>query len=122
MKTVIDVQDSIYLILDTIRPLFKGKLADDYNEDEFTVINTLGVPSDPIQTVEVNVNTYAADIQDGVPDYTTLGTNAQEIIAKLHNFNNDEFDIEYTFGDIFREAQFKRHFFNLRFKLIYINN
>jgi hypothetical protein len=122
MKTEFDVEDAIYLKLSDVRPLFKGKVKDDYNAPEFTVINTLGVPADPIQEVEVNVNTYAADIQEGIADRNKLKENANKILNHLNHFNNDVFDIEYTFGTVIREEEFKRHFFNLRFKLIFINN
>lgn len=122
MKTFIDVENAIYLKMTDVRPLFKGTYPDNYNAAAFTVINTLGVPADPIQTVEVNVNSYAKDLQIGIPDKSTLVTMANTVIGHLHNWNNDIFDIEYTFGNIIREQESNRHYFNARFKLIFINN
>ena len=122
MKTVVEVQDIFYSQLPTLRPLFKGQYPDDYDAESFAVINTLGVPWDPIQTVEVNVNCYAKDIQKGLPNYTKLIEMFNYAINQLHNYNNDAVDIEYRNGDIIREEQRQWHYYNLRFRLIFINN
>ena len=122
MKLETDVLNSVYLLLTDVRPLFKYRYPDTNTETSFAVINTLGVPKDSVQTVEVNVNCYALDVQDGVPSFTALTTMVNKVLAKLHNFNNDTFDVEYLGGQIFREKEYKWHYFNLRFQLIYINN
>jgi hypothetical protein len=121
MKTQFDVVDRVYLRL-TLRPLFKHNYPDDYNEDKFAVINCLEVPTDSIQTVEVNVNCYARDIQKGIPDHTELVTMFNYVIGRLNHFNDDVVDIEYTGGQIFREESRLWHYYNMRFKLIFISN
>jgi hypothetical protein len=123
MKTTKYVVDQIYGLL-SARPLFKHKHPDGITQSAFTVINTLGVPVDPIQDVEVNVNCYAKDTDTtkGVPDLATLETMQGDVINELHDYNNAEFDIELQRAVMIREETLKMHFINLRFKLTFLNN
>jgi len=125
MKTQKYVLDAIHTLIPAgVGDVYKYTTPDDYASDKFTVINTLGVPADPIQTVIVNVNCYAIDLNPikGIPDLPTLDTMALAVINALHNFNNDVFDIEFEMMNILREEILKAHFINLRFRLIFINN
>lgn len=125
MKTQKHILDAVYSLLPgSVGDVFKFTTPDDYESDKFTVINTLGVPVDPIQTVAVNVNCYAKDVSPskGIPDLSTLDTMTLAVIGNLHNFNNGYFDIEYEFMNVMREQSLQMHFANLRFKLIFLNN
>ena len=129
MKTPQDVINAFYTLL-PMEPKtgfdrwYKYSYPNGIDKQYFGVINTLGVPADSIQTVEVNVNIYAKDLdtQRNIPDLSALSDIASDVIAETHNYNNDLFDIEYTVGNIIREPELNSHFFNLRFKLIFINN
>ncbi len=132
MKTVSDVVDSVWDVLTKPNPgtgktfsrFYKHAFPDDISDSFFGVVNCLPVPADSIQEVEVNVNVYAKDIniQRGIADISALNAMTISVISDLHNFNNDVFDLEYSFGGIQRETTMNAHYFNLRFKLIYINN
>lgn len=129
MKTPQNVIDAFYALV-PVTPAtgfvrwYKYSYPDDIADACFGIINTLGVPADSIQEVEVNVNCYAKDlsIQKGIPDLSKLNEMAGKVITELHDYNNDVFDIEYQTGAILREKDLNCHFFNLRFKLIFINN
>ena len=125
MKTQKTVLDAIHtLIPATVGDVFKYTTPDDYKSDKFTVVNTLGVPADPVQTVIVNVNCYAKDLNPGrgIPDLQTIDTMALAVIGQLHDYNNDVFDIEFEMMNVIREQALQMHFVNLRFRLIFINN
>ena len=125
MKTQKHVMDAIYALLPaSIGDVYKFSTPDNYIADKFTVINTLGLPADPIQTVIINVNCYAKDLNPtkGIPDLSTLDTMTLAVINELHDYNNDEFDVEFELMNIIREQNLKMHFVNLRFRLIFINN
>lgn len=132
MKTVNNVIDSIWGILTKPNPgagktftrFYKLSFPDNCSDSYFGVVNCLPVPKDSIQEVELNVNVYAKDInvQSGIADLSALNSMALAVITDLHDYNNDVFDVEYSFGGIIREEALKAHYFNLRFKLIYINN
>ena len=125
MKTQKYVLDAIYsLIPADVGDVYKFTTPDNYKSSKFTVINTLGVPADSVQTVIVNVNCYASDLNltKGIPDLLTLDTMAHSVINVLHDYNNDVFDIEYELMNIFREQALQAHYANLRFRLIFINN
>lgn len=108
----------------TGRPLFKFKFPDGYDEDSFIVVNTLGVPMDPIQTVEVNVNCYAKDLdtQKGVPDLTTLNTMTNEIITELNEYKYNGLYIRLLMTNILREQELSSHYINIRFQVLYTSN
>lgn len=117
--------DAIYALLPSdIGDVYKFSTPDNHRADKFTVINTLGVPADPIQTVIINVNCYTNDLNKfkGIPDLSTLDTMALSTINILHDYNNDEFDIEFELMNIIREENINMHFINLRFRLIFLNN
>ncbi len=125
MKTQKYVLDFIHtLIPANVGDVYKYTTPDNYSAAKFTVVNTLGVPADPIQTVIVNVNCYANDLNviKGIPDLTTIDTMALAVINALHNYNNGIMDIEFEMMNIFREQALQMHFVNLRFRLIFINN
>lgn len=125
MKTQKYVLDAIYpLIPATVGDVHKYKTPDDYTSNKFTVLNTLTVPADPIQTIQVNINCYAKDlnINRGIADMSTLDTMILAVVNALHNYNNDSFDIEFQFMNIIREETLKMHYANLRFRLIFLNN
>jgi hypothetical protein len=123
MKTVKNVVDAVYALLPvTVTPLYKYSTPDDYTAASFYVVNALTIPKDPIQTVEFNVNCYAVDLHKGVPDVTTLATMADLVINALHDYNNDVFDIEYSFMNMIRVPEIQSHYFNLRFQLVFISN
>ena len=132
MKTVNDVLDGVYSLLNdpglgtgkTFSQFYKWSYPDEPNGDYFGVINTLEIPKNPVQDVEVNVNVYAKDLdlQRGIPDLKTLGIMMGSVIEDLHNYNNDCFDIEYKFMQVIREKDMQKHLFNLRFKLVFIAN
>ena len=123
MKRIDSVINAVYSILPTtVTPLFKYNTKDGYTAPSFYVINCLQLPKDPIQTVEFNVNCYAADVHKGVPDVSTLATMADLVINALHDYNNDVFDIEYSFMNMIRVPEIQSHYFNLRFQLVFISN
>ncbi len=125
MKTQKYVLDAIYALLPaTIGDVFLYTTRDGYTADKFTVVNTLGIPVDPIQTVVINVNCYAKDLNPskGIPDLSTLDDMALAVINELHDYNNDVFDIEYEMMNVIREEALQMHFINLRFRLIFLNN
>lgn len=132
MKTIADVLDSVWGLLNTPNPgtgktftrFYRWSYPDDCQDSYFGVINALSVPTDPIQTVDVNVNLYAKDInvQRGIPDLTALNAMATSVISDMHHKNNDVYDISYQFMNVIREEVLNAHLFNLRFKLIFINN
>lgn len=132
MKTIADVLDSVWGLLSAPTPgtgktftrFYRWSYPDDCQDSYFGVINALSVPTDPIQTVDVNVNVYAKDInvQRGIPDLTALNAMATSVISDMHHKNNDVYDISYQFMNVIREEVLNAHLFNLRFKLIFINN
>ncbi len=125
MKTQKYILDAIYpLIPATVGEVYKYSTPDDHSSEKFTVINTLTVPADPIQTVQVNINCYAKDLNTtrGIPDLVTLDEMVHAVINALHDYNNDVFDLEFQFMGIIREQALKMHFANLRFRLIFLNN
>lgn len=132
MKTIQDVLDSVWELLSAPDPgagktfarFYRWSYPDDCNDSYFGVINALSVPTDPIQSVDVNVNVYAKDIniQRGIPDLSALNAMAGAVISELHHQNNDVYDISYQFMNVIREEALNAHMFNLRFKLIFINN
>jgi hypothetical protein len=122
MITATDAVNMIYTLL-SVRPLFKHFHPDGY-DGNFTVINTLGVPKDPIQIVEVNVNCYAKDLdkQRGIPDLKTLNDMTGSVITDIHNYSYNGISIEFSMSNIFREESINCHFMNLRFQLLYTSN
>jgi hypothetical protein len=123
MITPLDCINLVYTLL-SARPLHKHAYPDSYDAEFFTVINTLGVPADPIQTVELNVNSYAKDLdlQRGIPDLTKLNTMVTAAINELHDYHYNGIDIELTMSNILREESINCHYINLRFKIIYTSN
>ena len=127
MKTVQDVYNIFFELLKGSTPVFRQSYPDTQPPDEFYVINTLGVPADPIQTIEVNVNCYAKDanINSGIPDLVKLDTMTKNVIDKLHGFQVytcNEVHIAFQRMIILREPNLNMHYNNLRFQLIYLNN
>jgi hypothetical protein len=124
MKTAGYVVDQVYGLLTSVRPLFKHKHPDGVTLTKFAVVNTLGVPADPVQDVEINVNCYAKDIDTtrSIPDIDTIEDMTEDVIDDLHDVNKGEFDIEFVRGVIIREEKINMHFANLRFRLTFLNN
>ena len=125
-KTVKNILDAVYKAL-PIRPCYKHSLPDVVTGDRFAVVNTLGVPEDPIQTVEINVNIYAKDIniQQGIPDITTLDTLSASAINNVvgyHGTGTDIMYINFVTGIIIREPELNMHLQNNRFRARYLNN
>ncbi len=132
MKTINDVLDSVWGLLNKPDPgtgktfvrFYRWSYPDDCADAYFGVINALSVGADPIQSVDVNVNVYAKDINvsRGIPDLNALNAMAATVISDMHHKNNDVYDISYQFMNVIREEVLNAHMFNLRFRLIFINN
>ena len=132
MNKANDILNGIYSILSTpnigtgktFTRFYKWSYPDSSTDDYFGVINTLQIPTDSAQEVDLNVNVYAKDLskQKGIPDLATLGTMMDSVIDDLHEYNDGCFDIEYRFMQVLREEKMQRHFFNLRFNLLFISN
>ncbi len=123
MITPTQCLDLVYTLMDA-RPLYKHSFPDNTDQDSFTVINSLGVPADPIQTVEVNVNCYAkdADKTRGIPDLTTLNTMVASALSDLQGYHYNGIYIGLTMSNIFREEGINMHYMNLRFQVKYLSN
>lgn len=131
MKTVNSVIDGVYSLLTTpdigegktFAHFYKWSYPDGGEDAYFGVVNTLAVPSDSIQTVDFNVNVYAKDLSHrGIPDLNTLNTMGASVINDLHHINNDFYDIRYDFMQVIRVEELGAHMYNMRFKLLFINN
>lgn len=131
MKTVSDVLDIVHPKL--AGTVFKHSYPDGHTQDEFTVINTVGVPADSIQTVQVNVNTYVKDHGRGIPNLKRMNQMAQAAITALKGFHDhttgevgqqvtDRVYIAFSNMAVLREEDMGMHFMNLRFKLTFLNN
>ena len=123
MTTIGDVLNIFYDLL-TLLPLFKQKAPDGITQSKYTVINTLGVPVDSIQVAEVNVNIYAKDLDvaTGIPDLALLETMQQTAYTDLHNKKTIRYNIEFTTASLFREEATNRHYVNMRFRIMFLNN
>jgi len=123
MTTIGYVLNIFYGLL-TVTPRHKHKAPDGITQGTYTVINSLGVPVNPIQTAEVNVNLYAkdADVAKGIPNLAVLETMQQQAHTDLHNKSNAEYDIEFERALLFREEATQRHYINMRFRIIFLNN
>lgn len=151
MKTKTDVVNVFFKLLTGTGTGFRHSYPDGYSADSFTVINTLPVPHDSIQEVQVNVNCYKKDMFPGVPDELAINSMAVEAISRLHGFKwhkeneqvvdylgavivdynddpvmvqtvCDKVHIQFETMDLLREQEIGMHFMNLRFTLIYLNN
>ena len=125
-KTVKDILDAVYDAL-PIRPCYKHSFPDVVTDDSFVVVNTLGVPEDPIQSVEVNINIYAKDIniQQGIPDLTLLDTltaSAINNVVGYHGTGEEALYINFVTGMVIREPELQMHFQNNRFRARYLGN
>lgn len=122
--TTVNYVVTIFYGLLSITPRFKHKAPDGVTLSQFTVINTLGVPVGPIQESEVNVNCYANDIdkQKGIPDVSAMETMQTSVYNSLHNVSNAEYAIEFQRSMLFREEGTGRHYMNLRFRIMFLNN
>jgi len=121
-KQVLDIFYS--LLKDSVSNLYKDAPADDIKQSAYTVINTLGVPADSIQTVTVNVNCYTLDLDKakGIPDRSTLDETSLTVINTVHNILTDFYSIEYVFGKVLREPALAMHYANNRFIIRFLNN
>jgi hypothetical protein len=125
-KTVKNIIDSVWGAL-TQRPCYKHSMPDTVTGDEFAVVNTLGMPIDPIQTVEVNVNVYVKDInpQQGIPNLTRLDALTASAIAQVsgyHGTGDNIIHISLQASILLREPELQMHLMNNRFQAIYLNN
>ena len=125
-KTVKDILDAVYSAL-TIRPCYKHSFPDVVTGDTFAVVNTLGVPEDPIQVVEININVYAKDIniQQGIPNLTLLDTLSASAIANVvgyHGTGANALYINFVTGSVIREPDLQMHFQNNRFRARFLGN
>ncbi len=125
MKQANDVLDMFFAKVNAIpsTTVFRHSYPDGYTADSFIVINTLSVPADSIQIVDVNVNCYQKNFQNGIPDLVAMGTTADSVITAVHDyhtFNSDKVYIGFQFMNIIREEGM--HYANLRFQLIFLNN
>jgi len=92
-------------------------------EDEFIVINTLPVLETALQVAHVNVNVFVRDIEPGTPNNGRLETLKDEIY-ELYPFGDVTKEIQ-VFKDrtaILPEGEQERHFVNLLFKVVMLNN
>ena len=132
MTTVGDVLTKIFALLPTpslgtgktFDRWYKYAYPDGHSAPYFGVLNTLTVPVDPIQDVDININFFAADIDTsrGIPDLSALNAAATSVVTALHNINDNEVDIEFRFMSIIRDETANRHYMNMRFVVVYINN
>jgi hypothetical protein len=125
-KTVKNIIDSVWGALSQ-RPCYKHSYPDNVTDTQFAVVNTLGMPIDPIQTVEVNVNIYAKDInpQAGVPNLTLLDSLTASAIADVsgyHGTGNNIIHLSLVTSILLRETDLQMHLTNNRFQAIYLNN
>ncbi len=123
MKQVKDVLDMFYNKVSPVGTTFLHSYPDGYSADSFIVINTLSVPADSIQTVDVNVNCYHQNYQGSIPDIVALADTADDVITAVHGyhtFDSDKVYIGFEFMNIIREEGM--HYANLRFQLIFLNN
>jgi len=123
MIVITDTVDLISSLL-TVTPRFKHSYPDTYEGDKFYVINSLGVPKDSIQTVEININCYAKDanIQMGIPDLSTLDTMVNSVISDLNEYHFNGVFVELQMTNLFREEKINSHYINMRFQLTYLSN
>ncbi len=125
MKTPRDVLDIFFTELNSTHTVFRGGYPDGFTADKFIVINTLGVPKDSIQEVEVNVNCYAKDFTGGIMDEVGITDMAADAIDDLHGYHWKEGSrvfIEFQSMAPLREESMGMHYMNARFKLTYLNN
>lgn len=131
MKTVSDVLDIVFPKLSGT--VFKHSYPDNHSQDEFTVINTVDVPADSIQTVQLNVNCYVKDHGRGIPNLVRLNQVAQAAIGSMQGFHDhttgtgttattDRVYIGFANMAVLREEDMGMHFTNLRFELTFLNN
>ena len=123
MITLKDSLDLVYTLLSE-NMVYKQSFPDDISDDRFIVINTLGVPKDSIQIVEVNVNCYAKDanIQRGIPDLTTLNSMVGDVLSDIEDYHESGVSIDLQMTNIFREESLNCHYINMRFQLMYLTN
>jgi hypothetical protein len=123
MITVKDSLDLVYTLLSE-NTVYKQSFPDDADDDKFIVINTLGVPKDSIQVVEVNVNCYAKDAsqEKGIPDLTTLNTMVGDVLSDIEDYHKDGVNFNLQMTNIFREKDINCHYINMRFQLTYLTN
>lgn len=125
MKAEKDVLDIVFTRITAAVPKFRRSYPDNYIAQKFIVINTLGVPRDAIQVVEVNVNCYAKDFDSGITDESTLATMLSDVIDDLHGYHwhgNTKVYIGYQSMVVLREQSIKMHYVNARFQLTFLNN
>ncbi len=123
MITINQVMDIIFPKLSGVK--FRQSYPDTHSGDEFTVINTLGVPRDSIQTIDVNVNCYKKDFPSGIPNLVRLDAMTHAAITALSGdwwHIRNKVHIEFMTSNIFREKELGMHYINLRFKVTYLNN
>jgi hypothetical protein len=92
-------------------------------DEEFIVINSLVVPEAILQVAHVNVNLFVRDIEPGTPDNDRLQTLTDEI---LHTFpfavSGEDIQVFKDSTSLFEDGDYNRHYVNIRFKVIMLNN
>lgn len=102
MKTNIDIKDKVFEALnvsdvtDTIEgTLYNGKRPATKEIDEDITIVPLPTDSEFVQSATINVNCYAKDIVEGVPDYSRLNIIFGKVESALYSYSSTEyFDID----------------------------
>jgi len=102
MNTNIDIKDKVFEALnitdvtDTINgTLYNGKRPATNEMDEDITVIPLPADSEFVQSATINVNCYAEDVVEGVPDYGRLNTIFDKVEAAIVSYTStDYFDID----------------------------
>lgn len=122
MNTNIVIKDKVFEALNVSDvtdfisgTLYNGKkpVKDERNED--IVLAPLPVNGEFVQTATINVNCFAKDIIEGVPDYDRLNDIFSKVITALNNYNSSiYFDIDVVSQQIFDAEESGWSYINAR--------
>lgn len=130
MKTNIDIKNKVFEILNVSEitdyingTLYNGKrpVKNDVNED--IVLTKLPVDSEFVQTATINVNCYAKDIMEGVPNEERLNDIFKQVLNRLQNYTTTiYFDVDIASQDIMDSDFENWSFLNVRLNCKILKN
>lgn len=129
MKTQDTAINAVYLILKgdsgVTPPVYKYTKPTYTTPDEFYVLNALPITNGVMQRVYINVNFYAKDIGDGIPDIVTLQDATSEVMTLLEETDGDllgtGYLIDFESQEYHREPEINMHYSNIRLSVKLIN-
>lgn len=129
MKTQDTAVNAVYAILKgdsgVTPPVYKYTKPTYTTPSAFYVLNALPITNGVMQQVYVNVNYYAKDIGDGIPDIVALQDATSAVMTLLQEADGDllgtGYLIDFESQEYHREPDINYHYSNIRLSVKLVN-